>query len=88
MEHLLKAMEIDGIDSAGLEKRDRTYLRLLLEKPMKVNVLSSTLGTPVKTLTTHIEPPLIRLGWITKDEQGRRVITEKTRRHLQEVGDE
>ena len=88
MEHLLKAMEIDGIDSAGLEKRDRTYLRLLLEKPMKVNVLSSNLGTPVKTLTTHIEPSLIRLGWLTKDEQGKRVISEKSRRHLQEFGDE
>lgn len=88
LEHCLTACEIDGICSAGLEKRDRTYLRLLLEKPMKVNVLSSSLGTPVKTLTTHIEPPLIRLGWITKDEQGRRVITEKARKHLQEVGDE
>jgi holliday junction DNA helicase RuvB len=88
MEHFTKATQIDGIDSAGLEKRDRTYLRLLLEKPMKVNVLSSSLGTPIKTLTTHIEPPLIRLGWVTKDEQGRRVIAEKARKHLQEIGDE
>ena len=54
---------------------------------MKVNVLASSLGTHVKTLSTHLEPPLIRLGWITKDEQGRRVITEKARTHLQEIGD-
>ncbi len=87
-EHFEAACEIDGIDSGGLEKRDRLYLRLLLEKPMKVNVLSSSTGTPVKTLSTHIEPPLIRLGWLTKDEQGRRCLTEKARRHLQEVGDE
>ncbi len=87
-EHCETACEIDGIDSGGLEKRDRQYLRLLVEKPTKVNVLSSGLGTPVKTLSTHIEPPLIRLGWLTKDEQGRRCLTEKARRHLQEVGDE
>ena len=87
LKHFHKACEIDGIDSGGLERRDRTYLRLLLEKPMKVNVLASSLGTHVKTLSTHLEPPLIRLGWITKDEQGRRVITEKARTHLQEIGD-
>ncbi len=87
-EHCETASAIDGICSGGLERRDRTYLRLLMEKPLKVNVLSSSLGTPVKTLSTHIEPPLIRLGWLMKDEQGRRCLTEKARRHLQEVGDE
>ena len=88
LEHLEKACRIDGIDAGGLERRDRQYLRLLVDRPKKVNVLASSLGIPMKTLNTHIEPPLIRLGWLTKDEQGRRCITERTRTHLKEVGDE
>jgi Holliday junction DNA helicase RuvB len=88
MEHFEAACRIDGIDAGGLERRDRKYLRLLLEKPTKVNVLASSLGIPAKTLQTHIEPPLIRLGWLSKDEQGRRCITDKARKHLSEVGNE
>jgi len=87
-EHLFQACEIDGIDSGGLDSRERKYLRLLIEKPTRVNVLASSLGCPAKTLDTHIEPTLIRLGWITKDEQGRRCITAKAISHLKEVGDE
>jgi Holliday junction DNA helicase RuvB len=87
-EHLEKACRTDGIDAGGLERRDRQYLRLLLDHPMKVNVLASSLGIPMKTLTTHIEPPLIRLGWLAKDEQGKRCITDKARTHLKEVSDE
>ena len=87
-EHLSQACENDGIDSGGLVNRERKYLRLLIEKPTRVNVLASSLGCPAKTLETHVEPTLIRLGWITKDEQGRRCITEKAIRHLKEVGDE
>jgi Holliday junction DNA helicase RuvB len=87
-EHLRRACEIDGIDSVGLDRRDRQYLRLLIEKPTRVNVLASSLGCPAKTLETHLEPSLIRLGWLTKDEQGRRCITGKAISHLKEVGDE
>lgn len=87
VQHLEKACKEDGIDSEGLEKRDRDYLRFLIEKPLKVNVLSSLLSTPVKTLSTHIEPPLIRLGWLTKDDTGRRCLTEKSRTHLKETND-
>ena len=88
-EHLRRACEIDGgIDSVGMDRRDRQFLRLLIEKPKRVNVLASSLGCPAKTLETHLEPSLIRLGWLTKDEQGRRCITGKAISHLKEVGDE
>lgn len=86
--HLDKASELEGLDRYGLERRDRQFLRLLNKGPTKVNVLASKLGLPVKTLTTHLEPPLLMLGFLEKDEQGRRVLTAKARKHLKEFGDE
>jgi Holliday junction DNA helicase RuvB len=86
--HLERACKADGLCHGGLERRDRFYLRLLMESPQRVNVLASAMGIAVKTLTTHIEPPLIRLGWLSKDDQGRRTLTAKARHHLKECGDE
>lgn len=86
--HVEKATTLEGLDKHGLTKRDRDYLRLLLKGPAKVNVLASKLGLHAATLTTHLEPPLLRLGWLDKTETGRRELTAKARRHLKEFGNE
>ncbi len=88
IDHLERACKVDGLCHGGLERRDRNYLRLLMESPQRVNVLASAMGIAVRTLTTHIEPPLIRLGWLSKDDQGKRTLTAKARSHLKECGDE
>lgn len=88
IDHLDRACKADGLCHGGLERRDRHYLRLLADSPQRVNVLASAMGIPAKTLTTHIEPPLIRLGWLSKDDQGRRTLTAKARSHLKECNDE
>jgi len=82
VDHLLEACRLEGCDSLGLGFLERKYLRLLIESPRRVNVLASSLGVPMKTLTTVTESFLIRSGLIDKDETSRRVLTAKGREHL------
>jgi Holliday junction DNA helicase RuvB len=88
IQHLEEACAAEGICSAGLTRRDRRYLRFLLDGPQRVNVLGSLMGIKARTLEVHIEPTLIRNGFLTKNGAGQRVITAKARQHLKEVGDE
>lgn len=80
--HLLRACELEQIDSLGLGFIEQRYLRMLVDGPRRVNVLASALGVPAKTLTTVQEPFLIRAGLIDKDDQSRRVLTAWGRQHL------
>ena len=45
-------------------------------------MLSSILGLPTRTVSTVIEPFLIRSGLIVKNDTGRRQISGKGREHL------
>lgn len=83
LSHLQKSLELDGIDSLGLTRNDVKYVNLLKDGPLRLNVLGSMLGLDSKTVSTTIEPFILRIGLIAKDEQGRRVLTEKGHTHLQ-----
>ena len=78
-----KAFALSGVDSLGLNlATDLKYLSLLLDGEKPVNVLASHLGLPTRTLTTVIEPFLIRSGLMEKGKQSKRYLTPKGKEHL------
>lgn len=82
MDHLRQACSLDSIDCLGLQITDQQYLRLLKDGPMRLNVISSAIGLPSKTIAEVNEPFLIRAGLIMKDNQSRRQLTAKGHEHV------
>ena len=82
MDHLARACNLDQLDELGLGPTEQQYLEALAAGNSRLNVLSSILGLPSRTLSTVIEPFLIRVGLLMKDDQGRRQLTAKGREHL------
>lgn len=86
LQHLEQACASEGTCSQGLTRRDREYLRHLVNGPRRVNVLASLMNTKPRTLDVHIEPTLIRRGFVEKNGTSERVLTAKGRQYLKEVG--
>ena len=82
LEHLARACTLDGLDELGLGPTEQEYLIALAGGTSRLNVLSSILGLPSRTVSTVIEPFLIRAGLIVKDDAGRRQLTGMGREHL------
>ena len=82
MEDVKKAFHLLQIDALGLDSVERNYLKELSKhKTMKLNVISSKIGLPTQTISTVIEPYLLRQELIHKDGSNR-VITEKGKAHI------
>ncbi len=80
--HLHRACTLEGIDDLGLGPTEQSYLRLLTDGPVRLNVIASALGLPARTVSQVTEPFLIRGGLVTKDAQSRRQLTSKGYDHL------
>jgi len=80
--HLDRACTLDQLDELGLGPTEQQYLTALADGNSRLNVLSSILGLPSRTVSTVIEPFLIRAGLIVKDDAGRRQLSGKGREHL------
>ena len=81
-DHLRRACNLEGIDELGLGPTEQSYLRLLADGPMRLNVLASSLGLPGRTVSQVTEPFLIRAGLVAKDDQSRRQLTARGYEHL------
>ena len=81
-EHFRKACDLEHLDDLGLGPMEQNYLRALAEGASRLNVLASMLGLPSRTLSSVIEPFMIRAGLVMKDDGGRRQITPAGREHL------
>jgi Holliday junction DNA helicase RuvB len=81
-DQLRRACELEGIDELGLGPTEQKYLNLVSDGGSRLNVLASTLGLPPRTVSHVTEQFLIRVGLVVKDDQGRRLLTEKGRAHL------
>ena len=81
-EHLERACQLDQLDELGLGPTEQQYLSGLAGGNSRLNVLASLLGLPSRTVSTVIEPFLIRAGLVIKDDAGRRQLTAKGRDHL------
>jgi Holliday junction DNA helicase RuvB len=80
--HLSRACGLEGIDGLGLGPSERQYLQLLVGGASRLNVVASMLGLPTRTVSSVIEPYLLRTGLIVKDDTGRREVTAHGRDHL------
>jgi Holliday junction DNA helicase RuvB len=78
-----RAFALEGIDDVGLGPVERAYLqRLEKSGASRLNVISSSLGLPSRTIQTNIESTLIRLDLISKTNSGARELTKAGRDHL------
>lgn len=80
-----EALKLEGIDEAGLDALDRTYLETLSiiyeGGPVGVEAVAATMGEDVGTLQDVVEPYLLQAGLLARTRQGRK-ITELGTNHL------
>jgi Holliday junction DNA helicase RuvB len=79
------ALEMQGVDGLGLDRTDRDYLSLIIEKfdggPVGVGTISVALGEARDTVEDVYEPYLLQSGLIQRTSRGR-VATRRTYEHL------
>ena len=66
--HFERACCLEQIDDLGLGPTERKYLAILAEGPTRLNVISTILGLPTRTVSEVTEQFLIRSGLIDKDK--------------------
>jgi Holliday junction DNA helicase RuvB len=80
-----QALQMIGIDDAGLTSSDRKILSTLIDNfnggPVGLKTLAAATGEEESTLEEVIEPYLIQSGFIEKTPRGR-VVTERAREHM------
>jgi Holliday junction DNA helicase RuvB len=74
-ETAVEAMDIHGVDEAGLDSLDRRYLRVIVEQyaggPVGVAALAATLNEEQDTLIDVVEPFLLAAGFLNRTSRGR-----------------
>jgi Holliday junction DNA helicase RuvB len=81
----MRALEMKGVDSEGLEETDRRYLDVIIRVfgggPAGVRAIAHTLNIPADTLEDEMEPFLLRQGFIQRTPRGR-IVTSRALQHL------
>jgi holliday junction DNA helicase RuvB len=71
----LRAMEMFGIDSLGLDRQDRRYIETLIRVfdggPTGIEALANTMNISADTLVDEVEPFLLRSELIIRTSRGR-----------------
>lgn len=79
------ALELEGIDHAGLDQLDRQFLKTIIEiyhgGPVGIEAVAATLGEEVGTLIDMVEPFLLQMGFLARTKRGR-IATAKAYEHL------
>lgn len=80
-----EALALEGIDSLGLTRLDRSYLRTIIDfyqgGPVGIEAISATLQEETDTLVDVVEPYLLKLGLVLRTSSGRKA-SEEAYRHL------
>lgn len=80
----LEGCRLMGLDKIGLEARDLNYLKYLVKMkggPAGVSNIGRAIGESKSSLEVHVEPYLIRIGFIIRTAKGR-VLTEYAYKYL------
>jgi len=81
----IEAMDINGVDEAGLDRLDRSYLTVIIRHygggPVGVSAIAATLNEERDTLIDVVEPFLLARGFLNRTSRGR-VATGMAYRHL------
>ena len=84
----MKALEILGVASVGLDDLDRDIINAIIDNygggPVGIETLSLLLGEDRRTLEEVYEPYLVKIGYIKRTNRGR-VVTEKAYEHFKRV---
>lgn len=84
----MKALDILGVDSVGLDDLDRDIINAIIDNygggPVGIETLSLLLGEDRRTLEEVYEPYLVKIGYIKRTNRGR-VVTEKAYGHFKRV---
>ena len=67
-------IQLQGIDSQGLDMYDRLYLDILRKakgNPLGLKTISSMTGIAIETIENSIEPYLVRAGFVQRTPKGR-----------------
>ena len=84
----MKALDILGVDSVGLDDLDRDIINAIIDNcgggPVGIETLSLLLGEDRGTLEEVYEPYLVKIGYIKRTNRGR-VVTEKAYEHFKRV---
>ncbi len=69
------ALDMENVDSAGLDKQDRRYLETLIDVfgggPSGVEAIGATMNLPSDTLSDEVEPFLLREQYVIRTPRGR-----------------
>ncbi len=72
-----EALEFEGVDRLGLTDQDRELLRTIIQVyqggPVGVEAVAATLNEEVDSLVELVEPFLLKIGFLTRTQAGRRV---------------
>jgi Holliday junction DNA helicase RuvB len=84
-----KALDMLGVDKAGLTGADREILRVIVDKfkggPVGLNTVAAALSEEQATVEEVYEPYLIQSGFLERTPRGR-VVTDKAYAHLGKRG--
>ena len=84
LEDAREAFALLQIDEAGLDKTERSYLRVLFECGSTFpGILSSKLALQPQDIQRVIEPYLIHEGFVVKGKSSVRTLTDKGRKHIE-----
>lgn len=80
-----QALEVEGVDAAGLDNLDRKLLKIIIEYykggPVGIEALGATLNEEVDTLIDMVEPYLLKIGFVQRTKRGR-VASSEAAKHL------
>jgi Holliday junction DNA helicase RuvB len=79
------ALTLEGVDSHGLARLDRAYLKTIIDYyhggPVGIEAIAATLQEESDTLVDVVEPYLLKIGMAVRTSAGRKA-TESAYRHL------
>ena len=74
------SLEIEGVDTLGLDRLDRQYLNIIAKNylggPVGIEAISASLNEDPATLSDVVEPFLLKIGFIIRTSQGRKITKE------------
>ena len=81
--HLKRACQLEQLHGdLGLGPTEQKYIQIIGDGNARLNVISSILGLPARTVSQVVEPFLMRAGLMAKDDQGKRQLTAEGREYL------
>ncbi|MCC9602869.1 AAA family ATPase [Stieleria sp. JC731] len=81
--HLKRSCQLEQLHGdLGLGPTEQKYIQILGDGNARLNVISSMLGLPARTVSQVVEPFLLRTSLLSKDDQSKRQLTAKGREYL------